>query len=333
MNASEEPSAPRRHKVVIAGVGGIGCHMVRKVRETIDADFKVVLINTDERSFGTDPTVVNVSLLAAGRGTGSRSARGRALAESRIQEIEAAMGDAQIVIIVAALGGGTGSGATPVVLTAAAKAGSTPILVAISPDGSDSPRCHQNAAEALGKIQPLVSTLIVRQLDAAADVPEEAESEFVRIRPLREAAEWVVLVVRDLIAILDEEGQAISAYDSSDLEEWLRQKGKVIWASATAKGTSRAADACIEALRSNRKDSKENAQASATLCVVSGREAPTIADIKAVLAIVRDWMGPLGLLIFYAREDARIAEDSRRVTLVTKAPRRRDVLSLVSSSP
>lgn len=326
------PSPSARKKVVIAGVGGIGCHLAKKIRQEVDTAFKAVLINSDERSFGTDSTIVEISLQTAGRGTGSRPAQGAALAEKRIQAIEAGIGDADIVVIIAALGGGTGSGATPAVMSAAIEAGAIPTVVALTPSASDSPRCHQNAKEALHKIEPLTSTLIRHQFEAEAGSPEGDDLEPNCNGPLRAAEEWVDLVVRDLIAPLGGKCGSISAYDATDLEVWLRQKGQVRWASATAKGANRAETACTKALDSLRKDSRENGRARATLCVISAREAPRITDVKTVLGMARASLGSDSLLIFYAAMDERIAEESIRVTVFSKAPRRRDVLTVVPDS-
>lgn len=321
-----------RKKVVIAGVGGIGCHLAKRIRKELRIAVKAVLINTDERSFGADTADVEVSLQTGGRGTGSRSAQGAALAQQRIQAIQAGIGDADVVVIIAALGGGTGSGATPVVTGAALAAGAIPILVVTTPAESDSPRCHQNAREALHRLSPLASTLIRRQLELATDCPDDDDHGFNCQSALQAAEKWIATVVREIVAPWTGKFGPISTNDAADLESWLRQKGQVHWASATARGTDRAATACTEALHSLREESRENGGARATLCVISAREAPQDGDVETVLEMIPASLGPNRLLSIFAVMDERIVDESIRVTVISKAPRRRDILTVVPES-
>jgi len=132
---SREPSARSSYRVSVVGVGGAGCNAVSRVRSG-DGGPSVVAVNTDAASLelSTATTKLQIGLGEAnGLGAGGDSDRGRVAAEHDMEMISELFSDRNLVIVVAGLGGGTGTGASPVVVNAARSSGALTIALVTTP--------------------------------------------------------------------------------------------------------------------------------------------------------------------------------------------------------
>lgn len=157
----------------IVGVGNGGCKIVERLGGAASPGLALVAINTDSRAMAASRVTTKLQIGANrtdGLGTGGDADIGKRSAEDEVPVIKNLLGDMDLVFVVVCLGGGTGSGAAPVVVKAAREAGSTTLCVALLPfkfEGSDQ---REQADHALATLKGLAHVLMVVPNDRLSDL-------------------------------------------------------------------------------------------------------------------------------------------------------------------
>jgi len=150
-------------RVKIVGVGGAGCHIVEQMLETDLAELPLALVHTHARVLQQHAVphrlLIGVNR-ARGLGTGGDSEVARAMAENDYPQIAELVAGNELVFIIAGLGGGTGTGAAPVVAKAAKEAGGLVIAVAVTPFDFEGDRRHKQAQHGVQALRSVADALI-----------------------------------------------------------------------------------------------------------------------------------------------------------------------------
>lgn len=169
-------------KVVIAGVGGAGCRIIDSLYSGLDETPLLVAVNTDVQALAEGKATTKIQIgsdCTRGLGAGGDPEVGRKAATDDIEMLRGLFSDAALVVIAAGLGGGTGSGAAPVVIDLAKKTGALVLAFVTLPFDFEGRRKIRVADDALAEIRDAVDTAFV--------VPNERLFRFVNRENLAEA--------------------------------------------------------------------------------------------------------------------------------------------------
>ena len=151
-------------KISIVGLGGGGCKVVDRMAEDQHGELAVVAINTDSKALSASSAAVKLqigSIRTKGLGAGGDVDLGRLSAEDDIEMIRGLFSDTDLLFLVVGLGGGTGTGAAPVVLNAARDAGAATLCFATLPFEFEGRQRHDHAEQAIINLRDTTEALVV----------------------------------------------------------------------------------------------------------------------------------------------------------------------------
>lgn len=164
-------------KIKVLGIGGGGNNVLMRIGQERDLDIELIAVNTDRKqlqvleSCGISCIQIGEAI-TRGRGTGGRVQLGEEAAINEADKLKAVIGDADLVFITAGMGGGTGTGAAPVVAKIAKEAGVLSIGVVTTPFSFEGGRKKRTAIEGITKMQSKMDALIVVENDNLLLLPE-----------------------------------------------------------------------------------------------------------------------------------------------------------------
>ena len=274
----EAGSPPR---LCVAGVGGCGCRTVTHLHGLL-WDALTVAINTDVQALNAAAAVTKLRIGMrdeAESGTAGDADLGRLAAEHDIEMLRGLFGDVDVAIIVTALGGGTGSGAAPVVARAAAENGATVIVLAAMPFGFESAKRRETAEKALATLHARADVLVRLDNDALIAASGETSAAKAFALGIESLSEGVAALVRTLTA------PALLALDIGDLKRVAHDAGARI-GFGSGHGAGRMAAAVAAVTESPLLDGGKALKAAsfAVLCIAGG---PDLA-VTEIDGAVRD---------------------------------------------
>lgn len=244
--------------IKVVGVGGAGSNAVSHMLKYKDIKgVEYVVCNTDKQALSSNVTENKIQLgaeLLKGLGAGTNATSGRAAAEESIEYIRAIMQPPiQMVFITAGMGGGTGTGAAPVVAQVAREMGMLTVAIVTAPRNGEGRLKKKQALEGINLLKEHCDTVLVVLNDQLAKL----HGSMPRSQANKYADDVLANAVKSIAEIITIEGQANS--DFMDVKRILENAGTSVMASATATGDNRAILAIEEALKSpllNNRDIK-----------------------------------------------------------------------------
>lgn len=297
-------------RVVVAGVGGAGNNTVTRLMEMGITGAECVAINTDMLHLNASRANQKILIgenLTRGLGVGGDPKLGRAAIEESRKRIENLLTDADIAFITAGLGGGTGTGAAPVVAEVARRKGAISVGVVTTPFRIEKGRIEY-AANALNEMR--------RQCDTVVVIDNNKLMQLVPQLPINEAFRVADQVLANMIKGIVETISAPSLInlDFADFKTIVRRGGVAVVGVGESDAPNRAEEAVRNALRSPLLD-VDYAGATGALIHVSGDSQMTIEEANRVGEIVTEMMDDDALVIWGARVNPDLA-GVLKVTLV-----------------
>jgi cell division protein FtsZ len=270
-------------RLKVVGVGGSGCNALTRMIEARIHGVEFIAVNTDAQALHNNPASVKVHIgksLTRGLGAGMQPEVGRQAAVDTKEEIQAALRGADMVFVASGLGGGTGSGAAPVIADIAREMGALTVAVVTKPFMFEGAARMRIADEALTILKEKVDSIIVIPNDRILSIID-------RKTPVREAFQIVDDVLRqgvqgvsDLITRHD----MINA-DFNDVKKVMANSGSALMGIGLASGDDRAIEAAKMAINSPLLDvSIEGAKG--VLLNVRGGEDLAMAEIAEAASII-----------------------------------------------
>src|SRR5258708_1858904 len=238
MSFSEELS-PAKIKVI--GVGGGGCNAVNRMIRAKVEGVEFIAANTDLQALKMSHAPLKLQLgakLTKGLGAGANPEIGRKAALEDTEKIIEALDGADMVFVTSGLGGGTGSGAAPVVANLASELGSLTVAVVTKPFAFEGKRRMQQAEQALGELVGSVDTVIVIPNERLTETVEHGTSFFEAFRIADDILRQAVQGISDIITI-----PGIVNRDFADVRTIMHGQGYAVMGTAVASGSNRAVDA------------------------------------------------------------------------------------------
>ena len=319
---------PVRHSgertIRVIGVGGAGGntvnHMIRARQRGVD----YIAINTDAQVLDDSLAARRVQIgeqLTQGLGAGGDAAIGRQAAEEDAEEISRLVAGSDLVFIAAGLGGGTGSGAAPVIAAQARKIGALTVGVVTRPfvfEGSGR-RKIADAAEA--ELRANVDTLLLIENERVLSIVGEDTSMLDAFTAVNEVLAGIVRAVVDIMTV-----PGLINLDFADVRAIMQDGGTATAGIGSAVGPERALVAANAAV-ANPLLNHDLAGAGAILLNVAGASGMTMREVTRAAEVIRTAADPEAMIIFGTIFDDHL-EDELRVTVI--ATRLRDEFAYVS---
>ncbi|EKX91154.1 cell division protein FtsZ [Alloprevotella sp. oral taxon 473] len=241
------PALPANIKVI--GVGGGGGNAVANMyREGIEG-VHFIVCNTDSKALEDSPIAHQVQL-GPGLGAGGRPEKGAELAEKHVNEIIKALGtDTNMLFITAGMGGGTGTGAAPIIAREAMKLGILTVGIVTIPFKFEMPKQIDKALDGVTRIAKEVDTLLVINNQRLLEI----YSDFSMLNAFRKADQTLTNAVNSIVEVIKmrgREGLFGMNLDFQDIDTCLRGGGAAIMSSGVGKGEHRLREAIQSALNS-----------------------------------------------------------------------------------
>ena len=306
--------AERVVKIKVIGVGGAGNNVInRMVSAGVDGvDF--VVINTDKQDLNKSVCKNKVQIgekLTGGMGAGSKPEIGQKSAEESRAAIAKVLENTDMVFITAGMGGGTGTGAAPIVADLAREAGILTVGVVTKPfkfEGANRMRQAESGIAALGE---KVDSLVIIPNDRLKYVTDEKITFANAFGIADDVLKQAVLSISELVG---DSGNVVINLDFADVSAIMKDAGRAHMGVGTAAGREKAEQAALAAVASPLLETSING-ATGVLVNVTGSSELTLDDVETAAGIVQEAANPEANIIFGATWDENF-EDEMRVTVI-----------------
>jgi len=286
-------------KIIVVGVGGAGNNAVnRMVDEQIDG-VEFIGVNTDKQALQLckAPKLIQIGeKLTKGLGAGAKPEIGEKAAEESSENIQNALEGADMVFVTCGMGGGTGTGAAPIVAKIAKEMGILTVGVVTKPFRFEAKTRMQNALSGIEKIKEFVDTLIVIPNDKLLEIVDRRTTMPEALKKADEVLQQAVQGITDLINL-----PAIINLDFADVQTVMKDKGIAHIGIGEGKGDDKALEAVKMAVAS---PLLETTISGATDVIVNVSGDITLADASDAVSYVQELCGNDVNIIFGALYDA-----------------------------
>ncbi|HIF57025.1 MAG TPA: cell division protein FtsZ [Gemmatimonadetes bacterium] len=300
-------------KMKVVGIGGAGGNAVNRMIDEELEGVEFISINTDSQALKSSRAQVTLQVgkkLTRGLGAGARPEVGRqALAESE-EDVRRALEGADLVFITAGMGGGTGTGAAPMVAEIARDMGALTIGIITRPFSFEGKKRERQADQGLIELRRCVDTMIVVPNDRLLAVVPKGTSFGDALKKADEILLHATQGISDLISVTGEIN-----VDFADVRTVMASRGPALMGSGFGEGENRAQEAAQEAISSPLLDEVSIAGARGVLINITGGMDLAIDEVTEISSIIQEGAGDEAEIIFGAVHDPDL-EGKIRVTVI-----------------
>lgn len=308
----EENMTTEGAKIKVVGVGGGGNNAVDRMIEAGVTKAEFICINTDvqQLSSAKAPTVLQIGAkLTAGLGAGAKPEVGRQAAEETKDEIKNLFKDTDMVFVTAGMGGGTGTGAAPIIAEAAKSLGILTVAVVTKPFFFEGPQRMKNAEEGIASLSDKVDAIVTIPNDLLLKISDKK----VTLKDSFKLADDVLRQgVQGIIEVITQQG--IMNCDFADVRTIMKDSGVAHMGIGYGKGENAAQDAVTAAIESPLLETNITGAESVLLNITGGSEF-SLVDVSEVSGIVRDMVSADANIIIGTAVDENLKDDIK-VTLI-----------------
>jgi len=306
------PSTVARIKVI--GVGGGGGNAVNRMIASGISGIEFWSINTDSQSLAQSAAVHRLQMgqkLTRGLGAGGNPAIGQKAAEESRDEIAAALDNSDLVFITAGMGGGTGTGAAPIVAEIAKEMGALTVGVVTRPFSFEGRRRMNQAEEGIAALQSQVDTLIVIPNDKLLSVISEQTPVQEAFRTADDILRQGVQGISDIITV-----PGLVNVDFADVRAVMADAGSALMGIGVGSGKSRAREAAMASISSPLLESSIDGARGVVFNITGGSDL-TLHEVNAAAEIIYEVVDPNANIIFGAVIDDRMQGELRITVIAT----------------
>jgi cell division protein FtsZ len=300
-------------KIKVVGVGGGGCNAVNRMIRAKVEGVEFIAANTDLQALKLSQAPVKLQLggkLTKGLGAGANPEVGRKAALEDTEKIIEALEGSDMIFITAGLGGGTGSGAAPVVASLASELGALTVAVVTKPFAFEGKRRMQQAEQALAELVGAVDTVIVIPNERLMETVERGTSFFDAFRIADDILRQAVQGISDIITV-----PGIINRDFADVKAIMQGQGYAVMGTAVASGSNRAVDAANRAIASPLLEDNSIQGAHGILINICGSSSVTLHEVHEASSIIQKAAHENANIIFGAVQDDAM-KDSIKITVI-----------------
>ena len=297
-------------RIIVIGVGGGGNNAVNRMIDEQIAGVEFIAINTDKQALQLckAPTLMQIGeKLTKGLGAGAQPEVGEKAAEESEEDISAALKGADMVFVTCGMGGGTGTGATPVVARIAKNQGALTVGVVTKPFRFESRTRMANALSGIDKLKESVDTLIVIPNDKLLEVVDRRTTMPEALKKADEVLQQGIQGITDLINV-----PSLINLDFADVQTVMKDKGIAHIGIGEGKGDDKAMDAVKQAVES---PLLETTISGATDIIINVSGDITLADANDAASYVEQLAGEdINVILGAMYDDSR--SDSCTITVI-----------------
>lgn len=299
-------------RIIVIGVGGGGNNAVNRMIEEQIAGVEFIAINTDKQALQLckAPTLMQIGeKLTKGLGAGAQPEVGEKAAEESSEEISAALKGADMVFVTCGMGGGTGTGATPVVARIAKELGALTVGVVTKPFRFESKTRMGNATSGIDKLKENVDTLIVIPNDKLLEVVDRRTTMPEALKKADEVLQQGIQGITDLINV-----PSLINLDFADIQTVMKDKGIAHIGIGEGRGDDKALEAVKQAVASPLLETTIQG-ASHVIINISGDI--TLMDASDAAEYVQELAGENANIIFGAMYDDSRSDEATITVIAT----------------
>ena len=307
----------RRVRIKVVGVGGAGGNAVNRMVEAGLGEVDFYAVNTDGQALDTSrahQTLVIGADLTREQGAGGDPTLGRAAAESDRELLTGIVGDADMVFVTAGMGGGTGTGAAPVVAEVARQSGALTVAVVTRPFMFEGRRRAQQADQGLAALREHVDALLVIPNERLMEI-EVADVGMTEV--FRVADNVLYEATRGISDIISR--HAVVNLDFADVRTVMKDSGAAIMGTGRGTGDDRAVKAAETAINSPLLEDV-NIQGSRAVLVYLSAGSVTRNDLSGAMNLVQDAAGQDAHVFFGFGNDESLGDDLQVTVIATGFP-------------
>jgi cell division protein FtsZ len=301
-------------KIKVIGVGGSGGNAVNRMVESDVNGVEFWSINTDSQALTQSAAQKRLQIgqkLTRGLGAGGNPAIGQKAAEESREEIAAALEGADLVFITAGMGGGTGTGAAPIVAEIAKELGALTVGVVTRPFTFEGRRRTNQADEGLSALQGRVDTLIVIPNDKLLSVISESTPVQEAFRTADDVLRQGVQGISDIIII-----PGLVNVDFADVRAVMADAGSALMGIGIGSGKSRAREAAMAAISSPLLEASIDGARGVVFNITGGSDL-TLREVSEAADIIYEVVDPNANIIFGAVLDEKLQGEIRITVIAT----------------
>ena len=303
--------------IKVVGVGGGGCNAVNRMIAEDVPGVQFVGINTDGQALARCDAPSRIRIgekLTKGLGVGSDPEKGRRAAEESRDEILDAVRGSEMVFITAGMGGGTGTGASPIVAEVSREVGALTVAVVTKPFAFEGTKRRQQAEEGIAELRERVDTLIIIPNDRLLEVctPDVTVEE--AFRSADDVLRQGIQGISELITLPGEIN-----LDFADVRSVMQDAGPALLAIGRASGEDRAVQAAREAVSSPMLDVSIDG-ATGVLFNITGARNLGLHELHAAARVISEVVSPDAEIIFGTAIDPSLGDEVKVTVIATGFP-------------
>lgn len=320
--AAEELVLSGKAKIKVIGVGGAGNNAVNRMIEAGITSAEYIVVNTDAQILACNKAPLKIQIGAQrtkGLGAGAEPEIGREAAEESKEELTKAIEGTDLLFITAGMGGGTGTGASPVIAKIAKDKKILTVAVVTEPFEFEGKRRMDNASKGIDNLRKYVDTLIIIPNEKISEVVPKNATFPESLRVADEVLKQGIRGIADLIVT-----PALINLDFADVRTILKDRGLAHMGVGVAKGENRIVEAVRLAVNCPLLDTTIEGATGVILNVVGGNDL-TLDEVKTAASLIHSVVDYSANIIFGACIDENIRDEVEVTVIATGFPSAEEV--------
>jgi len=300
-------------KIKVVGVGGSGSNAISRMAKCKIKGVELIAINTDAQDLAKTRANLKIRIgrkITQGLGTGMNPEIGKKSALENRQEILESLKGADMIFITCGMGGGTGTGASPVVAEVAKEVGALTLAVVTTPFSFEGQVRKRVADSGIRKLKEKVDTLISISNDKLLSTLDPSTPLLSTFWVCDDTLRQAVQGISDLIIL-----PGIINVDFADVRAVMQNAGSALFGVGRAQGEDRAVRAAMSAINSPLLDLSMKG-AKGVLFNVSGGKDISLSEIDEVAKVITQEINPEAKIIFGAVQNEKLKQGEIKVTLI-----------------
>jgi cell division protein FtsZ len=309
----DEPT--NRAKIKVIGVGGGGGNAINTMIESRLEGVDFIAANTDVQALESNQAPMKIALggaLTKGLGAGANPEIGRNAALEDITKLTECLSNADMVFVTAGMGGGTGTGAAPIIAQVARECGALTVGVVTKPFGFEGRKRRKQAEEGIATLQSCVDTLITIPNDRLLSIAGQKTTMLDAFRKADDVLLNAVQGISDLITI-----PGLINVDFADVRTIMKEMGRALMGTGRASGERRAIEAAQQAISSPLLEDVSITGATGILINITGGPDLTLFEVNEASTLIQEAAHEDANIIFGSVIDANFVDEVRITVIAT----------------
>jgi cell division protein FtsZ len=302
-------------RIKVVGIGGGGGNAINRMVEMGLKGAEFISINTDLQALQNSKAPVRLQIgsnLTKGLGAGANPEMGRQAALEDANKILELLDGADMIFITAGMGGGTGTGAAPVLASLSNEIGALTVAVVTKPFGFEGRRRAQQAEQGLKELRSCIDTIVVIPNDRLLETVEKNTPFTKAFLIADDVLRQGVQSISELVLV-----PGLVNLDFADVKTIMKGMGKAVMGTGISSGETRAVDAAKRAINSPLLEEMSMDGARGILINITAGETLTIHEVNQACQLIRENADPSAEIIFGATIDSSMKEDVKITVIAT----------------